>query len=83
MDSKASLKTLRRLWKLADLLGTPDYWNIQQLALELGVSERTVRYDMDTLEALGCPLQFSKTHGWQLTQKWDFWTALKSYFSQE
>src|SRR5579862_9953093 len=50
------LETSARLLRLLSLLQTPRDWTGTELAGRLGVSQRTVRNDVDKLRELGYPV---------------------------
>ncbi|MFJ9944195.1 helix-turn-helix transcriptional regulator [Streptomyces erythrochromogenes] len=53
--------TSRRALRLLSLLGSRRLWPLRELATALGVSERTVRRDIETLRRLGYPV--TTVHG--------------------
>ena len=61
-------ETSRRLLRLLSLLQTPREWPGPELARRLGVSQRTVRNDVERLRGLGYPVRASRgsTGGYRL-----------------
>ncbi len=53
-------ETSRRLLSLLSLLQTPREWPGPELAVRLGVTQRTVRNDVDRLRQLGYPVQATR-----------------------
>ena len=53
--------TSRRALRLLSLFGSRRLWPLRELATGLGVSERTVRRDIETLRQLGYPI--TTVHG--------------------
>src|SRR5690606_26164721 len=60
--------TSTRMLRLLSLLQTQRYWSGRELAEQLGVSERTLRRDVDRLRELGYPVEATRgvAGGYQL-----------------
>jgi predicted DNA-binding transcriptional regulator YafY len=48
----------------------------EEIARQLGLSDRTIRADFDVLKALGAPLQCHGRYGWEYTKPWSLADAV-------
>lgn len=70
---KGSLDTKQeRISRLIGLLRSDNFWTIEELAIELEVTSRTIQRDITALRAQGLPIETEQGRGGgvQLTKKW-------------
>lgn len=60
----------KRLLNLIDILSKPEKFNARELAVTLGVSERTIFRDINTLREEGAQIVYSEDEGFILSTGW-------------
>ncbi|WP_288497424.1 YafY family protein [uncultured Acinetobacter sp.] len=60
----------KRLLSLIDILSKPEKFNARELAVKLGVSERTIFRDINTLREEGAQIEYSEDTGFILSSGW-------------